>query len=216
MSLLATRTPVLPLGALPRVDLLPPSERRRRDMLARARTWVFIGLGVLAVAVLAVGGAVAANIAASVRLAAEQTRTQQILVGIAELAHVSEALSTRSALEGMRVEAMAGDLEWVPVLELVAVNLPSGVVISEYALEAGPVPAPDADPATASGVSGTVTFTSAAPVDFVQATRDLRAVPAVLSAEPEQLVSAEGVFTYTVRLDIDQSVYTGAFAPEPE
>jgi len=31
-----TRQPVLPLGSLPRVDLLPPSEMRRRDMLARA------------------------------------------------------------------------------------------------------------------------------------------------------------------------------------
>jgi hypothetical protein len=216
MSLLATRTPVLPIGALPRVDLLPPSERRRRDMHARARTWVFIGLAVLAVAALAVGGAIAANLAASVRLASEQARTQQILVGIAGLSDVSEALSTRSALQSMRVEAMAGDLDWAPVLSLVAAHLPAGVVITEFALDAGAVPDAGADPTAASGVSGTVTFTSTAPVDFVQATRDLRNVTAVRSAEPEQLVSAEGVFTYTVRLDLDQTVYTGAFAPDAE
>lgn len=216
MTFLSARSPVLPLGAPPRVDLLPPSERRRREIRARARSWVFVGLGALVVAGLLIGGAAAANIAASVRLATEQTRTQQILGGIAELADVSAALATRSELQSMRARAMAGDLSWVTVLELVADNLPAGVVISEYALEAGAVPTDGTDPATASGVSGSVTFTSAVPVDFVQATRDLRAVTAVRSAEPESLVFTDGLFTYTVHLDLDQTVYTGAYAPESE
>jgi Tfp pilus assembly protein PilN len=216
MSLLTSRAPVLPLGALPRVDLLPPSEMRRRDMLSRARTWVYIGIAALAVAVLAVGGAWAYNMTTSLRLIAEQSRTQQILAGIAELSEVSRALSTRGALQGMRTEAMAGDLAWVPVLDLVAAHLPDGVVITEYALEAGPVPVDGADPTTATGVSGTVTFTSPAAVDFVAATRELRSAEGMRGADLAELTSAEGVFTYTVRVELDQSVYTGAFAPEGE
>jgi hypothetical protein len=216
MSLLTGRTPVLPLGALPRVDLLPPSEVRRRDMLSRARSWVYIGIGALAVAVLAVGAAFAYNMAATVRFALEQSRTQQILVGIAGLSDVSTALATRGELQSMRQEAMAGDLEWGPVVGLVASHLPSGVVISAYTLDAGPVPAADVEPEAATGVSGTVTFTSPAAVDFVAATRDLRRAPGMLSADLETLTSAEGVFTYTVRVELDQTVYTGDFAPEGE
>jgi hypothetical protein len=214
MSLLASRTPVLPIGALPRVDLLPPSEMRRRDMLARARTWVYVGVGALALAVLLVGGAFAYNLAASLQLAGEQARTQRILSGIAELSDVSAAISVRRELEGMRQEAMAGDLAWTPVVDLVEAHMPAGVVITEYALDAGTVPVPDADPADANGVSGTVTFTSPAVVDFVAATRDLRGAEGVRSAELESLTAAEGVFTYTIRVEIDQSVYTGDFAPE--
>jgi hypothetical protein len=216
MSLLSGRTPVLPLGALPRVDLLPPSEVRRRDMLSRARTWVYIGIGALAVAVLAVGAAFAYNMAATVRLALEQSRTQQILIGIAGLSDVSAALSTRGELQAMRQDAMAGDLEWGPVVDLVASHLPAGVVISAYTLDAGPVPVADIEPEAAPGVSGTVTFTSPAAVDFVAATRDLRRAPGMLSADLETLTSAEGVFTYTVRVELDQTVYTGDFAPEGE
>jgi hypothetical protein len=216
MTFLSTRSPVLPLGALPRVDLLPPSERRRRETRARARTWVVVGLGTLLLTGLTIGGAAAASFAASVRLAAEQTRTEQILGGIAELSDVSGALATRSELQTMRTQAMAGDLDWAPVLGLVADNLPAGVAITEYALEAGAVPMEGSDPAAASGVSGSVTFTSDVPIDFVRATRELRAVSAVRSAEPESLVFTEGQFTYTVHLDLDQSVYTGAFAPESE
>ncbi len=213
MSLLTPRAPVLPIGALPHVDLLPPSERRRRDTMSRARTWVVVGIGALAVAALAIGGAAASNVAASLRLSVEQSRTTQILEGIAELSDVSAALSARLALTTMRRDAMSGDIAWSPALAMLAARLPAGVVITQYALDAGPAPVADSDPAAATGLSGTVTFTSTVPVDFVQTTRDLRTLSAVRSAEPEQLVSADGVFTYTVRLELDQSVYTGAYLP---
>lgn len=214
MSLFASRTPVLSVGALPRVELLPPSEIRRRDMLARARTWLFIGVACLAVSLLAVTGALAYRMAADIRLAAEQSRTQALLVGIAELSDVSAALSDRSSLEGMRRDAMSGDLEWSGVLQLVAAQLPAGVSITGYSLEAGPAPVADGDPAAATGVSGSVTFTSPAPIDFVQVTRDVRSSAGMREADVEALTSADGVFTYTVHVDLDQSVYSGAYDEE--
>jgi hypothetical protein len=213
MSLLASRAPVLPIGALPRVDLLPPSEMRRRDMLARARAWGWIGLGALAVALTTVGGAYTFQFASTVRLGAEQARTQDILVEIAALSEVSSALTTRNELRSLRAEAMAGDLAWGPVLERVAANLPPGVVVTEYALEAGPVPAAESDPETVVGVQGTVTFTSPAAIDFVAATRELRGGDGMLDADLDAFTSADGVYTYTVRIALDQNVYTGGYAP---
>ena len=72
MNVRRTRQPVLPIGSLPRVDLLPPSEMRRRDMLARARAWMVVGIAAVAVSALLVGGAAAYHVASSVRLGLEQ------------------------------------------------------------------------------------------------------------------------------------------------
>jgi hypothetical protein len=216
MSLLTSRTPVLPLGALPRVDLLPPSEMRRRDMLSRARTWVYIGIAALAVAALAIGGAFAYNMAASLRLAAEQARTQQILVGIAELSEVSRALSLRSELSSTGETAMAGDIEWARVIGAVRGRLPPGVAISDYALAAGPIPAGEDDSAAASGAAGTITVRSLDPLALVNLTRQLRGLDAIRVTEVDELVREEDdpLFEYRIRFDIDQSVHTGAYALE--
>lgn len=216
MSRLSSRPPVLPIGALPRVDLLPPSEMRRRDMMARARTWLFIGLGTLAVTLLAVGGAVAYNVTATVRLGFEQGRTQQILVGIAELSEVSQAIALRTELSRMGSEAMAGDLEWNAVIGTIEERLPDGVSIIDYALVAGPVPEPEGDPAATTGAFGTVTVTSAQPLAFVDLTRALRDIPAVQISEADDFVSQDdsSLYEYRIRISMDQSVYSGAFAPE--
>ncbi|WJL94332.1 hypothetical protein QSU92_10050 [Microbacterium sp. ET2] len=216
MSALSSRAPILPLGALPRVDLLPPSEVRRRDMLRQARRWVYVAVAAAAVAAVTIAGAFMYNVATSLRLGFEQTRTQQILGGIAELSEVSQALSTRGALQQLRGQAMGGDLAWGPVIDLVAERLPPGVSITGYALDAGPVPAADVAPEDATGVSGTVTFVSPAAIDFVGTTRELRSAPGMRDADLAELTSADGIFTYRVRVDVDQTVYTGAFAPDEE
>ncbi|MEW1834744.1 hypothetical protein [Microbacterium sp. NPDC079995] len=214
MTLFASRTPSLRVGSLPRVDLLPPSEIRRRDTLARARLWLLVGLACTGVAVLAIAGAFAYKMTADLRLATEQSRTAALLSGIAELSDVSEALADRTALQGMRRDAMAGDLEWRRVVELVADRLPPGVSITGYSLDAGPAPVPDGDPATATGVSGTITFTSPAPIDFVQVTRDVRSSTGMRAADVEALTSAEDLFTYSIRVDLDQTVYSGDYDEE--
>ncbi|WP_438352118.1 hypothetical protein [Microbacterium sp. CJ88] len=217
MSLLTTaRTPTVQIGSLPRVDLLPPSEVQHREVIARARLWVWLCVGATVVAAVAIGATFALNVAATMRLASEQSRTLQIISGIAALSDVSADISTRSELEAMRQSAMGGDLAWTPVVALVASHLPAGVTITGYTLDAGPVPLPGGKPADATGVSGTVTFTSTAPVDFVAATREVRTAAGIRSAEVGDFTSAQGVFTYTVRVVLDQSVYTGAFAPSTE
>jgi hypothetical protein len=218
MSMRTSRTPVLPLGALPRVDLLPPSELRRRDMLARARTWFYVGIGALAVALLAVGCAFAYNTAAAVRLGLEQARTQQILVGIADLSDVSRAISLRSELSRTGEVAMAGDLEWMRVVAVVGTRLPPGVSMIDYALVAGAVPEDGAEPSAAAGASGTITVTSIEPLGFVELSRRLRDVASVQLTEVDELTSEDdnGLYEYRIRFRIDQSVYTAPQVEEEE
>ncbi len=214
MRLLAPRTPTLTIGASPRVDLLPPSEVRRRETRARARTWATAAVGALLVAVAAVGGAFAYNLSAHMRLATEQARTQQVLASIAELSDVSRALSLRGTLETLRTEAMAGDFSWAAVLATVESRLPAGVQIIDYALVAGPVP--DAATPDAPGASGTVTVTSAEPLSLVSLVDTLRDAPEIQLTEVEEFISENDAarYEYRLRISVDQSVYTGDFAEE--
>ncbi|WP_394278433.1 hypothetical protein [Microbacterium sp.] len=213
MSLFAAKAPTLGLGALPRVDLLPPSEVRRRETAARARAWAMAAVGALVVSASAVAGAFAFNMSAGVRLAAEQQRTQTLLASVAELADVSRALSLRSSLQALRADAMAGDLRWIAALDTIAETLPTGIRIVDYALIAGPVP--DVALPDAAGLTGTVTVSSAAPIDLSSLTRTLRDVDAVQVTEVDELTSeADSGFEYRLRVQLDQSVYSGDFVAD--
>jgi hypothetical protein len=218
MSLFARRTPALHLGGLPRVDLLPPSEMRRRGVRTRIRLWGWIASAALVVAVAAVGGALAFHMSATLALSAEQARTQQILTGIASLSEVSSALALRTELTRLEEETMAGDLSWEPVVDLVRSRLPEGVIIRAYALDAGPVPIADVPASDATGVTGTVTVSSERQIPVRDITRTLRDVDAVRVAEVEALLGQDGgaSWEYRMRLVVDQSFYTGAFADETE
>ncbi|UJP10276.1 pilus assembly protein PilM [Microbacterium sp. KUDC0406] len=206
-------TPRPAAGRRPRVNLLPASELERRTNTATARRWAGIVLIAVAVVAALVVGLQGMHLLASARLASEQNTTQQLTMQMAQLAPVSQSLSARSAIETQRTEAMSGDLAWRPVLDTLASGIPAGSSITGYALTAGPAPAGD-DPAATPGVSGTVTLSSATPIDLVSATAKLRTLEPVMSVDVQVLTRDEDVFTYTVTVVLDQTVYTGDFAPE--
>jgi hypothetical protein len=214
----ARRTPALHLGGLPRVDLLPPSEMRRREVRTRIRLWAWVAFVALAISIAAVGGAVAFHMSAALSLSAEQARTQQILTGIAGLSEVSAARSVRTELSRTQEEAMAGDLDWTPVLAVVGARLPADVVVQDYVLEAGPIPLEGVAAADATGATGTVTVASPNPISHVELTRALRDVATVRTIEVEELAREDDdpVYEYRMRLVVDQTFYTGAFTADAE
>ncbi|MFS2279896.1 hypothetical protein V2S04_03610 [Microbacterium sp. OR21] len=210
------RTPRgMPVGGLPRVNLLPPTELTRRSNAALGRRWARIVLGAVAVVAALVIGLHALNLIAVTRLAAEQLRTQTLMTELAELAPVSQAMSARIGLQTQREQAMAGDLAWQPVLATLASGVPGGAQITGYDLTAGPAPAGD-DPTTQIGLTGTVTLSSAAPIEFTAATARLRTLEPVSSVDVQNLSNEEGVYQYAVTVVLDQTIYSGDFAPAAE
>lgn len=205
------RTPRgMPIGGMPRVNLLPSTELTRRSNAALGRRWATVVLGALAVVAALVVGLHALNLVAVTRLAAEQQRTQTLIQEIAELAPVSQAMSARSALQAQRADAMSGDIAWRPVLDTLASGIPQGAAITGYALTAGPAPVGD-DPTAEIGLTGTVTLTSSTPIELVTATSKLRTLEPVMSVDVQSLARTEETFTYAVTVVLDQSVYTGDF-----
>lgn len=200
-------------GGAPRVNLMPRAETERRERSALARRWVGALLAALLLVGAASAGAFYLQFSAALRLASENARTSALLTDLAALADVRQALDLGTELRGYRADAMANDLSWSGLLRTVQSALPPGVSTSGFNLTPGGMPQGD-DPTVEVGVSGTVTLTSATPAEIVPIIRALRALPGVLEADGWQVMEEQGAYTYEMRLTVDQSIYSGAYAEE--
>ncbi|WP_203579193.1 hypothetical protein [Microbacterium hibisci] len=210
-----TAVPV-PFSGVPRVNLMPRSEVARRERDSLIRTWVWIVLAAIVVAVLIIAGAFAFKFFADQRLVAEQARTNTLLTEIAALSEVSEALATESELTEFRTDAMATDLAWTPVMAKITGILPADTTLTGVDFTVGGVPQGD-DPTVEQGIVGTVTFDSPTPLDIVALIRSLRGVEGVLYADGQSVTSSQvsaDRFSYLLNVEFDQSVYSKQFAAE--
>lgn len=211
---MATANPAIQTwGAGPRVNLMPRAETERRERTRLAKRWIGALVGAVLAVVAASGLAFGLQVVAAQRLAMEQARTTSLLGQLAELEDVQRALDLESDLQNFRADAMATDLRWSPLIATVQEQLPPGVTITGFSLAPGPVPQGD-DPSAEVGVSGTLTLSSASPTEIVPLVRALRPLPAVLEADGWLATAEDGEYSYEIRIALDQSVYTGAYAEE--
>ncbi|MHC3000389.1 hypothetical protein [Microbacterium sp. HJ5] len=205
-------------ASMPRVNLLPKSEIARREREVLTRKWAWGVLAAMLIALLLIGGAFFLKLTADQRLAAEQARTNDLLVELAALSGTSEALATEAELTAFRTEAMATDVGWQPVVDSVENVLPTGVSLTGFELTVGSMPG-DGDPATAAGLTGLIRLDSPTPVDIVDVVRSLRAVEGVLEADGQAVTSSTSEaarYAYLLTVTFDQTVYTGEYAPVAE
>lgn len=205
----------LAIGGVPRVNLLPPSELQRRAAGVLVRRWI---AGLLATAVV-VSGLVATAYwvrgIAEQQLTAEQARTIDLNIELADLSHVSQAFAQRTALTTLRAEAMGSDLEWRALISDIAGAIPSGASLTGFELIAGANPLPEADPATGIGLIGRLTLGTEDPADQNRLVDALRGLDIVLAADAGSLSASEDAgFTFNVEFVADQSHYSGDHVPE--
>ena len=217
-----SRVAVVSLAGAPRVNLLPASERARREHDRLGRVWIWAALAAVVVAALLVGGAWVWNTFAQQELAAEQLRTQELVGEIAGLSEVSGAIATEKELTGYLAEAMGSDLAWSDVRSKIESALPADVALVGFSLVPG---MPAVDKLTeetvvgTAGLTGTITLDSPNTIDIAAISRQLRTVGAVSQSDSNAIAesgSEEGRFTYTIDITFDQGIYSGRFAAEQE
>jgi hypothetical protein len=195
---------------------MPRVEVARREREALTRRWVWGVLGAVLLTLLIIAGAFAVQFLAAQRLAAEQARTNDLLLQLSALSEVSQSLATEQELTQFRSEAMANDFAWQPVVASVASTLPPEVTLTGFDVVAGGAPQTE-DPASEQGLVGTFTLDSPNPIDIVSAVRSLRGVPGVLYADGQAVTSStviEGHYAYELTVTFDQTIYSNVFAPE--
>jgi len=200
----------LVLAGVPRVNLLPASELRRRADGVLARRWV---AGLLATAV-AVSGLVAAayweRTVAAQQLSAEQARTLDLNGELAGLAHVSQAFAERTTLTTLRGEAMGTDTRWRPLFADLTGTLPKGAELTGFDLITGLNPAPEIDPGIGIGLIGRLTVRTDNPADQNRMVDKLRSLDITLAADAGTLSSeGEDGFSFVVEFVLNQTHYSG-------
>ncbi|WP_127475523.1 hypothetical protein [Microbacterium sulfonylureivorans] len=204
------KTSAILIAGTPFVNLIPPSETARRDGVKLLRRWIAALVAVIAVVAIATAGAFWLQLTAAQRLLAENLRTQELLSQMAELSDVQAQLDLQSELTTFRSEAMATDLRFDGLVDAIGATLPGGAEIAGFSL--APAGAPQGeDPAAEIGAAGTVTIASAGPQEVVPIVRAVRGLAGVMEADGWVVQSAEGGYTYELRVVFDQSVYTGAY-----
>ncbi|WP_409048539.1 hypothetical protein AB2L57_08190 [Microbacterium sp. HA-8] len=222
------RAPILATPRTPRVNLMPRAEIERRRRAALVRTWAWVLVAALAAVAVTAGAAFVVKLAADQRLALEQARTAELLTELAALTEVSSALTSVGELGAFRADAMGTDILWRDTVSGLAGALPAGVSITGFDVVVGaaPVVAADTDSdvaadtavasAAASGLTGTLTLTSATPLDMAGTIRGLRDVAGVKAVDGRDVTSTDTdgatVYTYLLELDLDQSIYSGRYA----
>jgi len=209
------------LSAIPRVNLLPPSEVSRREREKLAGKWIWAGIGAVILAAVLVAGAWLWNQFAQLQLAAEQARTTTLIQQIGALSEVSGAIATEKELHGYLAEAMGSDLGWQEVRGKLESVLPNEVQLTGFELTAGAPAATklaEESAAAATGLQGTITLDSPNTIDIATISRSLRQVEGIMLSDANAITGsslAEGHYTYTIDVVFDQSIYTGRFAADP-
>lgn len=207
-------TPGLVLGGAPRVNLLPRAETDRRARAKLLRRWVWVVVAALAVVLLAAAAAFYLQLTAAMRNVLANDRTNSLLSDFATLTPVREKIALEKELAIYRAQAMGTDLEWSALLATAARALPDGVTVVGFSLAPGGLPQAETDPQLEVGATGSLTLSSESPADIVELIRDLRPIDGVLYVDGWELTAEEGVYLYVLRIDYDQSAYTGAYALE--
>jgi len=208
-------SPALPLGGLPRVNLTPRSEIERRARASLLTRWGWgIAAALLVVAIVA-SGAFVLQTAANQRLAAENARTNDLLMQVAALAPVREKLTLESELQAYRAQAMGTDLTWSRIVATAETALPDGVIVGGFSIVPGALAQGD-DPTLEFGAAGSLTLISTTPAEMVPFVRALRGLPGIIAANVDgwSIEMDAGAYSYSIRIVVDQSVYTGAFTAE--
>ncbi|MET0296363.1 MAG: hypothetical protein ABW024_03110 [Microbacterium sp.] len=210
---MAAAAPFAGFALAPRVNLMPRAETERRARSLLARRWSLAVLVALVLVAAASAFAFSMQIAAAARLAAENARTSALLGELAALSDVRDALALEDELETFRADAMATDVDWLPLLTRLQPAFPPEAAVVGFRLAPGGIPVGD-DPAAEMGVVGTLTVISATLDDVTSVVRAIRPMEGVREIDGWSTLFENGYYRHELRIALDQTLYTGAYSSE--
>lgn len=210
---MAAAAPAAGFAFAPRVNLMPRAETERRARSLLARRWSLAVVIALGVVVAASVFAFSMQIAAAARLAIENARTSSLLGELAALSDVRGSLALQDELETFRADAMATDVDWLPLLNRLQPALPAEAAVVGFRLAPGGLPVGE-EPGAEIGVTGTLTVISATLEDVASLVRAIRPMSGVLEIDGWSTVYENGYYTHELRIALDQTLYTGDYSSE--
>lgn len=203
------------LGGEPRADLLPPEVHQK----AKARSTRRI-LGLLVIFALAVvAGGYSAGVVwatqAQTGLVAAQDRTQVLLTEKLTYLEATTIANLLTTVTSARQFGASTEILWDALFDQITSYLPEGVtlvsgtMIGRAPWESEPAPAgPLRSPRVAT--LNLVVMSSSLP-DETTLVRRLAQLPGFADATPDSVAQADGVFTTTITLNVNEDALSGRF-----
>ncbi|MFC0680722.1 hypothetical protein ACFFGH_23060 [Lysobacter korlensis] len=209
----------LSLGAVPRVDLLPP-EIRLHQQSRRLRRKLATGVaGAALVVAVGFGGTVVLELQAEARLAAEQQRTAALVAEQAQYSEVIDVNRRIGLIETARSLGTSTEVLWKRILDEYRSALPDGATITSAALTGRAPWEPQAAPAgplrSASVAQVAITAVTDAVPDATAWLRRIAELPTIADASLNTIASVDGAWTTTVTFNVNTEGLAGRF-PDPE
>ncbi|MET4158737.1 hypothetical protein [Agromyces sp. PvR057] len=205
------------IAAEPRASLLPEEIRTERAVKRTRRGLVLGVLATFVVAALGVGAVFALQVQASVQLALSQVHTTDLLQQQTEYGEIRELRSNVMIVSQAQAIGASTEIDWRDYLEEVQATLPAGVVITQADIDSATPMTPYAQstaPLQGERVA-TIAFTATSPTlpDVPVWLDGLATLPGYADALPGEVSADENrVWTATITMHVDQSVFTKRFA----
>lgn len=207
------------IGAEPRVDLLPPEVRASRKRDALARKLVVFLVVVVVVAIAAVAGATFLALQSQQALAAEQAKTQSLLVQQQKYAAVKDLQTQIQLTQAGQQIGASTEIDWNAFLSKVKATIPANVTLTGVTID-GATPlaayAQSAIPLQAQRVATvTLTVTSKSLPDLPLWLSALAKLPGVADTAPGGVTLANaGEYNATATVHLNESAFDGRFSTQ--
>jgi len=205
-------------AAPPRVDLLPPEIEQRNREAGTRRVFRLLVFVVFIVVLAGIGGAWYLSTLAQTAAAAEQQRTQALLLQQKQYDDVRAAQAAVALGTAAQDVAGATEIDWQDYLQKLALSLPAAVKLDGVQIDSEGATAPyGQSEVPLEGVRiATLTFTATSSTlpyipDWLDALREL---PGFVDALPGSVSIGEGGYKATITMHINEEAFSHRFGPE--
>lgn len=211
----------VPLGASPRVSLLPPELGQRNKALGTQRALRLVMFAVVLLTVAGIGGAWYLSFSAQLALSSEQQRTQDLLMQQQQYADVQYAVNMVEVGEAALRVGGSTEIDWQDYLARVQASLPAGVTLNTFSVDASTVTSqyPQSNIPLQGARIATLQFTatSATLPEIPDWLNRLRELPGYVDANPGSVALDESSgYVASITMHIDAQAYSNRLTAEED
>lgn len=206
----------LVLGGAPRVSLLPPEAAQREKARGARRLSILLLVLVIVLVGAGYGYAFSLNATAQDSLTQAQAQSVSLVKQKKQYAKATSVASMVSDVTDAKTLGASTEVLWSDLISAVRGSLPDGVLIESATMKARAPWEPEFTPAgpLRQPRVATLTFVISSPtiLDATAIVRSLVNVPGFADATPDSVTEADGIYSTTVTLNVNEKALSNRFA----
>lgn len=211
------RNPLV-LGGEPRVFLLPPEAALREKARGMRRLSIVLLVLVIVLVGAGYGWASYTNADAQNALTLSQAQTKSLVAQRQKYAKATSVAALVSGVSESKILGASTEVLWADLVSAVRASLPEGVLIESATMKSRAPWEPEFTPAgpLRQPRVATLSFVISSPtiLDATEIVRALVNVPGFADATPDSVTQADGIYSTTVTLNVNEKALSNRFAKD--